>query len=445
MSSPGSRLAVAGVSTGLFLLVGLIAQGGARFLTNVFIGRFGGPEALAVSATILAIAGLVSLLGPSSFGSAASRFVAAEKAQGGDGAANGVALFLRARNVRLAAVSFGVSFLGSLLITQGILLSLTLGAVVLVTCIVPLERGVLLGDGQGRRVALMDIGTAVIGIVALAILYALGVRSYLLVNSLFVGMAGVWLFRKRLPKSTKSSMSKSGAREIYRFVAWGAWGTVVAGGLIQLTTMVGHLFGDSSVVAPLAAGVSTVTPLALMGSAVSMVIYPKLSSLRALAEDQAVKLLLFRATLALQIASVVCFGALIVWADELVLLVWGSEFEKAGVVVAWMAVGLMANTMAVASVNHLTSGDFRGVRASAAASTVGAVVTGFTWLAGYAAGWDPLVAVPGGYAAGIIVTSLIPTLLTAATVRGSHIVLSVTYTAVMVAVSFFVSTSVTVP
>lgn len=57
-------------------VVGLAVQGGVRFVTIVSIGRLGGAAALSTVAGAISLAQLLSLLWPTTTGSAASKFVA---------------------------------------------------------------------------------------------------------------------------------------------------------------------------------------------------------------------------------------------------------------------------------------------------------------------------------------------------------------------------------
>ena len=67
---------------GVMSVVGLVSQSGARFLVNLVAGRLGGPVVLGTVAVAMSAVQLLALVGPTSLGSAASKYMAQSLGEG---------------------------------------------------------------------------------------------------------------------------------------------------------------------------------------------------------------------------------------------------------------------------------------------------------------------------------------------------------------------------
>lgn len=79
-AAPDARM----VTRGGLALLGVTLQGGVRFLTSFLVGRLTSPATLAVVSGGISLANILSLTWPTSTGSAASRFIARARGEGGN-------------------------------------------------------------------------------------------------------------------------------------------------------------------------------------------------------------------------------------------------------------------------------------------------------------------------------------------------------------------------
>lgn len=90
-------------------MLGVLAQGGVRFLTNILVGRLGGPAVLATVASAASTAQLLSLVGPTTTGSAAAKFLAQARGRAESGEIAAVAAHLAHRTVQTAVALAAVA------------------------------------------------------------------------------------------------------------------------------------------------------------------------------------------------------------------------------------------------------------------------------------------------------------------------------------------------
>src|ERR1035437_10779998 len=82
--------------------LGVLFQSLVRFGTNAIVGRIGGPAVLGEVASAISTATLLSLLGPSATGSAASKFIARSRGKANPDEARVVAAHLATRTLQAA-------------------------------------------------------------------------------------------------------------------------------------------------------------------------------------------------------------------------------------------------------------------------------------------------------------------------------------------------------
>ena len=140
-------------------VVGLAAQGGARFLHTTWVGNTA-PDRLGTLSALLSISVFLTLLGPAAAGIAAGRFAPA-------GAPRGPEL--------LQALSTAMLWTGGgLTLVTAVVAATVTGPVGIVTCCALVLgygaylycRGALIGSGRVMRAAGLDIATAVLTVLA---------------------------------------------------------------------------------------------------------------------------------------------------------------------------------------------------------------------------------------------------------------------------------------
>jgi O-antigen/teichoic acid export membrane protein len=389
----------------LLSLIGLSANGSARLITAVLIGRLGGPGLLGATQSAMSLAQLLALAWPSSAGSAASRFVAGARGRGNVSEAAAVASFLLKR-IAIVGVSLGV--IGVMLwwgLGFGSLYGgLIVAALTIAYSFYSVARGVQLGAGQVRRSATLDVVGAGVAVIGVGSLLLVGVRSLILLLPLATSYLLYALFT-RIPRAAPR-LDRSVRREISLFVVLGIVGTIASAGFLQLSVLVIRASGGRELAGQYAAALALATPLSMLAASVSLSLFPMLAEAAARGDIAAVRDQTTRSTASLT-ALMLCFiGPVALMGKPLVVLLWGEEFLVAGEMVALLLVAVLLNTVSVPSVNALTSGSSNGMAISAATSVTGLLVGCAAWVVLVPS--SPVVGVPIGYLVGVFVISSTP-------------------------------------
>lgn len=385
-------------------MVGMLAQGVARFATAVVIGRLGGPSLLGLTQSALATGQLVSLFGPASAGSAASRFVASERGRGDAHGARAVAWFLFIFGLT-TGFFLGVATLPFVVLTYGSDRSEAVVAGVSTFGISGylVARGLHLGAGQVERSAVLDVCCAVTGVVGAGLLLISGARTVWVV--LPVALAFLLYTALSVPRA-RLTMPRSGLRILLSFIVLGAFGTLASAGLLQGSILVARHTGGVHAAGQYAAALTLATPISMLAGALSQALFPMLAEARARSDLEGARQQTIVATERLASLLVGAAGVLIIIADQLVQLVWGSEFADSSDAIRLLLVAVAANGLSVPSVNLLTSGSNRGMAISALSSVAGAATA--------IAAWSVLIpivgadGVAGGYMIGVLVIAGVP-------------------------------------
>ena len=155
-----------------------------------------------------------------------------------------------------------------------------------------------------------------------------------------------------------------------------------------------------------AAAFTLATPASIVAVSMSLVLFPAMSEAWGRGDSTAHKQQTHKATSTLLFFMVSLFGSAILCGRILVQVVWGSEFDAASNVLPFLLLATLFSTIAVPSVNSLTSRAQRGMKMSAASSLCGMVVGILFWAA--LAPRFGIIGVAIGYLIGTIFTSAIP-------------------------------------
>jgi putative peptidoglycan lipid II flippase len=386
-------------------MLGVAVNGGSRLVTAVLIGRLGGPSLLGVTQTAISLSLLLALAWPTSAGSAASRFVAGARGRGDTAGAGAVAAYLLRRNL---FVSLCLALVGAAS-WWALDIGAIGGALVVATLTIAyasysVARGVQLGAGQVRRSAILDVTSACLGVVGVAVLLLLGARSIWLLVPIALSYMLYSLCSR--PPRVADALAGRERRNVATFIWLGVLGTIASAGFLQAAVLVARLWGGQAFAGQYAAALVLATPLSMLAAAVSLSLFPMLAEAAARGDLAGAKDQTTKATASL-IAIMLCLvGPVALASGPLVSLVWGDNFDVAGEILPYLVVAVLLNTVSVPSVNALTSGSNRGMAMSAAASFAGLTTGLVTWLLLVPESFR--VGVPVGYLLGVVVISVTP-------------------------------------
>lgn len=366
------------VHRGALSMAGVIFQGTTRFLTNLIIGRVGGPAVLGTVASAISSAQLLSLLWPTSTGSAASKFIARARGKQDFEEAAAVAAHLGKRTLQATAV-LAVLAVPAWMILYGGRASggIWVGILVMGYSGYSFTRGVHFGSAQVLRATKWDFLTGTLGILGVLVSLRLGARGLALLmplagaSLLFTVACWPWGARGRLRSVLR--------REIDNFVALATLGTVASAGFLQLSMIVARLVAGAGEAGQYAAALSLATPLSIVASSLSLVLYPSMSEAYGRGDHEGVRRQTDQSTRLLAVVMVGVFGSFALSSRLLIALIWGERFAKAGSLLPVLLIAVLATTLAVPSVNSLTSRAHDGMLVATSASILGLVVGATTW------------------------------------------------------------------
>lgn len=392
-------------SRGVLSMVGLAAQGVLRLVSPLLVGRFGGPSLLGVVQTAIAVATFLCLVWPTTTGSAASKFLARARGAGRHDESLSVAAHLRRRTMQatlllgLAAVPIWVVGL------RGDLAGgLCVAALVVGYGGYNFARGLQFGIGQVGRATVWDVVIMVVGLVTLLMSLLAGVRGPMLV----LPMAAAYLVYTLAgwPWSHGERPSAPLRRELDGFVALGVAGTTASAGFLQLSMVVAKLVGSPEQAGQYAAALTLATPASLLAGSLSLVLFPTMAEAWGRGDVEAFRWQTDRATRLLVVVMMAVFGSLALCSRLIVAVLWGGRYEEAGRLLPVLLFAVLPTTLAMASVNSLSTRSQRGMAATSVASLSGLAVGAAAW-ALFATRWGE-TGVAVGYLAGTLVISGLP-------------------------------------
>lgn len=390
------------VHRGALGMAGVLFQGMSRFLTNLIIGRIGGPVVLGTVATALSTAQLLSLLWPSSTGSAASKFVARARGKEDFEEASAVAAHLGKRTLQATLILACAAIPTWMTLDRGNLI----GGLYVATLVVgysgsSFTRGLAFGSSQVLRVTKWDVLTSSLGIAGVLVSLYFGARGLLLLMPLaaaallFTAVCWPWGAHGRLPPALR--------REIDVFVALATAGTLTSAGFLQVSMIAARLAGGREGAGQYAAALALATPLSIVAGSLSLVLYPSMSEAYGRGDHAGFRRQTDQATRFLALVMVAVIGALVLCSRSVISLIWGTDYAEAGTLFPVLLAAILATTLGVPSVNSLTSKAQAGMLITTSASVLGLVVGVATWV--LAAPHFGVVGVAIGYLTGAAITS----------------------------------------
>ncbi|MGN6299916.1 MAG: lipopolysaccharide biosynthesis protein [Angustibacter sp.] len=385
-------------SRGVWGVVGTASQGGLRFLSNMLVGRVAGPVALGVFQGAVSVALLLSLLWPTSIGSAASKFLARARGEGDHAQTQAVAAHLGRRTLQTTgalAVAAGVwTFLHN---PSGGWVGPVAAALLLAGYSgYAFTRGVQYGVGQVRRGTQWDViasGTGLVGMVALLLL---GVRSLVLLLPLALSY-GLYTFAC-WPHGAERGIARELRREIDSFITLAAVGSVVSAGFLQLAMIVARSAVSAREAGLFAAALTLATPASLLAGSLSLVLFPTMAETWGRGDRRQFHLQTDLATRGLFAVMVAAFGSLALCSRLIVAVLWGERFADSASVLPILLFAVCLTTLGVSSVNAVMTSGPRGMRITTSGGIAGLLVGALVWVLAVPA-WG-IVGVAVGYLAG---------------------------------------------
>jgi len=390
---------------GALSTAGVLAQSVTRFVTNVVIGRIGGPLVLGSVASGIATGQLLALLGPTSAGNAASKFIARARGKGSATEAAAVARHLRIRATQTTVVLAVLAVPIWIYVDKGESSgAAAIAALVLGYSGYSFTRGVQYGAGLVARATAWDLLTSALGMLGVVVALLLGVRGIYVVVPLAAAY-GVYTLAG-WPWHTRGVIEEKLRREIDLFILLGVAGTVSSAGFMQSSVILARISGGSGGAGQYAAALVLATPASLLAMSLSLVLFPSMSEAWGRRDIAAFKTQTDRASRALVVAMTGVLGVLAICSPAIVRIVWGREFEDASRILPILLLAVLANTVSVACTNALTTRSTRGVATSTVSSVAGMLIGIVSWVV-----FVPRFGAEGvalGYLLGALVIAVVP-------------------------------------
>ncbi|MDR7301858.1 hypothetical protein [Haloactinomyces albus] len=390
---------------GLVSATGIAVQGLVRFVYNLLVGRMLPAGFLAATNSAISTALLATMLWPTSLGAAASKFVAREA---GDVALREALTRYLARLSLLTSTALGA---GAGLLTYFVLApgELTTGIFVGLLTIgwsgYTFVRGAQYATGRVLRATVWDGLSFVVAVGGLVLVLVLGLRAWLLLpltaGYLLYTIAG-W------PRAGRGSIEPALRTEINRFVAWGVLGSLATGGFLQLTMVLADQTGDVVSADAYAAALTLATPASMLGSVLSLLLLPALSSAVGRGDLDAVRRHTDVAHRGLVTTVGGVFGVLVVGSRLIVALIW-PRLSEAVPVLEVLLVATFLLTVSTVVTESIRSYSEHGARVVALIRSAGFVVG-----LGVAVALIPGMSVIGialGYLVGMVIIGSLPMVL----------------------------------
>ena len=400
--TPGSMAHRAALGT-----VGVAVQGLVRFFTSLLVGRIAGPRILGIVQPAISTALLLSLLWPTTTGSAASKFVARARGAGDHAEIEAVAAHLRRRTVQAAVLLAAISIPVWIGIDHGHLTdALCVAALLLGYSGYSFTRGLQFGAGQIPRATFWDVSSAALGITALIVSLLLGVRGI----ALLLPLAGSYALYTLAgwPWGARGRLTPVLRREIDGFVAIGVAGTLASTGFLQLSVIIGKLVDTPAHVGQYSAALALATPASLLAGSLSLTLFPSMAEAWGRGDRAGFRRQTDLATRALVLVMVTALGGIAVGSRFVVAVLWGGRYDQAADLLPVLLLAVLGTTIGVASVNSLSTRSQRGMVTASAASVAGLAVGAVVWAV--LARDHGVMGIAIGYLAGTVVVGGVPLL-----------------------------------
>ena len=386
--------------------LGVLLQGGARFLVSVMVGRIAGPAALATLSGSLSLASTASLLWPTSAGQAASILLAREEAAGREHLVPAVQRRLaRTTAVAVTVAAPVVAIVAAGFLGLGWVTAVWAAALTATFSAYNLVRGVQFGRGRVMKATLWEGISAVTTLSLLALVLLADLPGSLLLP-LTVGYAAYAIGGWPRGSPPTAPLPVALRREIDSFVLWGALGTLASTGLLQLSMVIAVATESRDDAGMYAAAISLATPASMLAVAFSMALAPTMARSVGRSDPGVLATQTDTATRALVGGLVLAFGSIFVVAAPLVELVYGERYGPAVPLLRILLVAVLFASLPAAATNSITTAGPAGVR-TAALMAVASMLLGLVAIA-FLSSRLGVTGVAVGFLAGTLLRAALP-------------------------------------
>lgn len=345
--------------------LGVLLQGGARFLVSVMVGRIAGPAALALLNGSLSLATVASLLWPTSAGQAASIILAREEAAGRGDLVPAVQRHLTRRaGIVVGATLPVVAVVAALILRAGWVTAAWVAALTVAFSAYNVTRGMQFGRGRVLQATFWEGASALTTLGLLAAVLATDLPGLYLLP-LTVGYAVYAVGGWPRVSTARIGLPEPLRQELDQYVVWGVLGTLASTGLLQLSMVIAVATESGEDAGMYAAAISLATPAAMLATAFSMALAPTMARSVGRADPGALAAQTDAATRALAAGMVLVFGLVAIVAPPLVDLVYGPHYEDAVALLRILLIAVLLSALPVAATNSITTRGSAGVRLSA--------------------------------------------------------------------------------
>lgn len=387
---------------GVVSTVGIAIQGLVRFCYSLLIGRILPAGFLSATNSAISTSMLSTLLWPTSLGSAAGKFLAREST-----------------SVHRTAVL--THYLGRLCLLTSAGLGVVAGAVTYVwlqpgqvsTAVFvglltvgwsgyTFVRAAHYATNRVARATLWDALAFVVSIGGVLVVLAMHATALLLLP-MTVGYLGYAVLG--WPKGAPGELAEPLKREINRYVTWGVVGSLTTGGFLQLTMVLAQKIGSKTSADAYAAALSLATPASMIGSVLSLLLLPALSSAVGRGDLAAVRSQTDIACRGLIALLGGVFGMLIVGSRVVVAILW-PNLESSVPILEVLLVATFLPTAATACTESINSYTEHGARTMGVIRSAGFILG--LIVIGVAVPTLSTMGIALGYLIGMLITGLAP-------------------------------------
>ena len=205
-----------------------------------------------------------------------------------------------------------------------------------------------------------------------------------------------------------SPLPKPLRRELLKFTAWGSVNILTAAGLLQLSLIIGGNYDSQEAIGHYAAALTIATPASMLSSAMLVALSPSVARMFSAGDMTGMRTQLDAIMRTMVLVFLPVFGVGILWAEPLVMVLYGARYEEfVGAVPLLIVLFFAVSTTSFNAANsRLNGGETWGVRALATCNATGMVlgITAMVW-------WGPelgMMAAAIGYLIGCVISSTVP-------------------------------------
>lgn len=308
---------------------GVLAQGAARFLVTMLIGRFF-PDRLGETSSILSLAQYITLFWPAPAGLAATRFLGQHTAD--DDHRSAITRLLNRSVLYFTVAATSVAVPVAFLFSHDVATAVFSGLFVAAFGAYLFTRGALLGKSQVPKSTLLDVISSVFTLLLLLAVLQAGLSSLLLLPlALGFGLYALVAWPRPGPAADLPPLVRT---DVLSYTRHNIFGMIAAGGLLPATMILVQLLarGSSDL---FAAALTLATPANLLAQSITQVLIPHFaSSAPGLAQERQRSMWqLFLLSVA---AFAVIFLALITLGPWLLEIVFPGKFSEGASTLAWL-------------------------------------------------------------------------------------------------------------